>query len=397
MCASSILFQNEEKTVFVLDLPLSIALAQVTEPQPVLFRHLLSCSPVEIPHQSIEPKGPKAIERVLSSTTSSDKSYHSGIQDSIRRSLQEVHASYSGPWYLPRQLPDGQIERQRPGRCDPGSRSSQRLGILPPLILSPSSTEFTDLGAIRDTIVVNFNYEGTQLKTAKDEYWIPPMSAFLLSDVHSSAASFTFYVNSLFENTNHSKYTTFDIVVLDPPWANRSIRRSGAYNTSEHQPKDPFDAVQFVFEKHVSIGGIVAIWITNKETIRTRVVQNLRQSSFEVAEEWIWVKVAASKEPITSLEGVWRHPYEICLIFRRSSMINRSGHQPIRRRIVIANPDLHSRKPSLKQLLALIFPEKTGKLCLEIFARNLTAGWLSWGDQVLLYANEQGWRIQGES
>lgn len=71
----------------------------------------------------------------------------------------------------------------------------------------------------------------------------------------------------------------------------------------------------------------------------------------------------------------------------------------IKRRVVIAVPDLHSRKPCLKQLFEQILfgrqvesiDEKTTPV-LELFARYMVAGWMSWGDEALKYQWEGWWR-----
>ena len=239
-------------------------------------------------------------------------------------------------------------------------------------------------------MVVNFFHEETRLKIAEGIFRIPPVSAFLLSDVTLPPDLFSIFVKSLLQESDDPATGVFDLVVVDPPWTNRSVRRSQNYATSEDQIDDPFDAIEFIFEEHVATGGVVAVWITNKELIRRKVVQKLYQHGFEFSEEWVWLKVTAEGEPILPLEGFWRHPYEICLIFRyRRNPGNLSS--PPTRRILVASPDLHSRKPSLKQLTKLFFPELQLKWCLEIFARNLTAGWVSWGKEALKYANEQAW------
>ncbi len=54
-----------------------------------------------------------------------------------------------------------------------------------------------------------------------------------------------------------------------------------------------------------------------------------------------------------------------------------------------AVPDVHSRKPNLRQLFDEILPP--GYAALEVFARNLTAGWWSWGDDVLHFQHTSHW------
>lgn len=392
MSLSPILFANGDKTVVLLDLPMSIAFAQYLEPSPIP-RQLLSCKPQTAPYPSNDPKHENARQRLLSTTSASDRVYHEEVQSLIRQSLHEIHSSYLGPWCLERQVFDDSPTQNSlcHGRSRPPSpHQKHEAERLPPLILSLSLTEVRNLQSLGDSMAVNFFHEETRLKIADRIFRIPPISAFLLSDVTLPPDLFSAFVKSLLQDSDDPATGVFDLVVVDPPWTNRSVRRSQNYATSEDQIDDPFDAIEFVFEEHVAIGGVVAIWITNKELIRTKVVQKLRQRGFEFLEEWIWLKVTAEGEPITPLEGLWRHPYEICLIFRYWRCSGSLCSLP-RRRILVACPDLHSRKPSLKQLTELLFSELQLKWCLEIFARNLTAGWVSWGKEALKYANEQAW------
>ena len=76
----------------------------------------------------------------------------------------------------------------------------------------------------------------------------------------------------------------------------------------------------------------------------------------------------------------WKKPYEILLVGKKTE---HKAKQP-RRRVIIAVPDLHSRKPCLKHLVEklLLWPGCSG---LEVFARNLVSGWMSWGNEVLKY------------
>lgn len=169
----------------------------------------------------------------------------------------------------------------------------------------------------------------------------------------------------------------------------------------------------------------------------------------ELAEEWYWLKVTKDGRPVTDvcfflsqsssgfdalsslfrdkkdqfipfchcssqkrrqsclgiyqLDGIWRKPYETLLIARRSSLPGPS-HQPhsplidqqmqpeIRRRVIAAVPDLHSRKPCLKSLFEEAFGFREGEYrALEVFARGLVAGWWGWGDECLRFQWEGWW------
>ena len=143
--------------------------------------------------------------------------------------------------------------------------------------------------------------------------------------------------------------------------------------------------------------------MTNKASIRHLVLSSLHQKGFQLREEWIWVKTTASGEPVTALDGLWRRPYEILLLFCRRSEAETTSADALELantrlwatevpiRIFIAVPDYHSRKPCLKEFIEPLLVNTTNYQALEVFARNLTAGWFSWGNEVLKFNWDSQW------
>lgn len=217
---------------------------------------------------------------------------------------------------------------------------------------------------------------------------------------------------------------------------------------------------------------IAAIWITNAEKARRAAYTALSSSGFRICEEWIWIKVTAKGEPISPPSALWRKPYEILVIGRRNenqdqdqhrnqdqnqnqnfsssqSTVNTDMHihmhmQPdpasigpnsepdfhtlipmpmdgqlnITRRVIAAVPDLHSRKPNLRELFERIIftqvdsgptttsssishgarslsPQVRPYTALEVFARNLTAGWWACGNEVIKFNDLECW-VEGD-
>ena len=148
--------------------------------------------------------------------------------------------------------------------------------------------------------------------------------------------------------------------------------------------------------------GLVAVWITNKKTLKEMILGKgglFEQWDVELVEEWIWLKITASGEPICALDSVWRKPYEILLIGRKKKSESavkgdeNEGATDVRRRVMIAVPDLHSRKPNLKEVFETLMGLKRGYKGLEIFARNLTEGWWGWGNEVLKFQMKSCWKV----
>ncbi|KPM44393.1 hypothetical protein AK830_g2216 [Neonectria ditissima] len=183
---------------------------------------------------------------------------------------------------------------------------------------------------------------------------------------------------------------SFDLVVLDPPWPNRSARRrTDKYATVQNLHEMRRLLLHIPVATHLKPDGLVAIWITNKPSIHDFLVSPtglFAAWGLEVVTEWTWLKITTSGEPLYDVESTWRKPWEKLVIAKR---IGSKRPDSLKPKVVFAVPDVHSRKPNLRGLFQDILGQDfTG---LEIFARNLTAGWWSWGDQVLHFQQAEHW------
>ncbi|XP_029387503.1 methyltransferase-like protein 4 isoform X3 [Mus pahari] len=175
------------------------------------------------------------------------------------------------------------------------------------------------------------------------KYLLPPQSSFLLSDI-----------SCMQPLLNCGK--TFDAIVIDPPWENKSVKRS---NRQKH--------LCFVKEE------LYPSW------------------SVEVVAEWYWIKITNSGEFVFPLDSPHKKPYE-CLVLGRvkekTALALRNTDVrvppvPDQKLIVSVPCVLHSHKPPLTEVLKDYI--KPGGQCLELFARNLQPGWMSWGNEVLKF------------
>lgn len=183
----------------------------------------------------------------------------------------------------------------------------------------------------------------------------------------------------------------FNLIVLDPPWPNRSVRRkkTGSYNTAYKLTEIQQLLLSIPVPLHLAPDGLVAIWITNKSSVFDLVTspRGLFASwGLELVTQWTWLKITSSGEPIFNMESTWRKPWETLLIAKRIGAKAPSGLKP---QVIVAVPDVHSRKPSLRFLFEDVFGRDYAAL--EVFARNLTSGWWSWGDQVLRFQAAEHW------
>src|SRR4029077_6931304 len=114
---------------------------------------------------------------------------------------------------------------------------------------------------------------------------------------------------------------------------------------------------------------IAALWVTNTERSRSAVYDVLRAAGLGDFEEWIWAKTTTRGELVSPLEGLWRKPYEILIVGQKKALIEpeNTGHASIAdgvigttkevkmRRLIAAVPDVHSRKPNLKEVFEAVF------------------------------------------
>lgn len=456
----SILYQNEQSTVFIIDIPSSIAQAQRLNSEPkrsVSKKHLLSTPPLESPYAgSCEPKTEAARARLLERIPLGERRFHNEVQLLLQSALQGIqHGHPSGTrWCLPRHFSDE--ERPRTKRKARGSDDSalkkqahQLLSevstpkfsrshwaaakIQPPTILSSTCiNEFESISELNG-VVKNSSALSAILKTdahddgiecTPSEYIIPPESQFVhctipVSDPHSHSHS---HSKSLSPIPGLPPTQKFNLILFDPPWPNRSVRRSRHYNTHPYDlltqrlqdilhihtysasQKPPITSSTSHPHAQICLAGI---WITNSEKSRQTAYDSLSTTGFNIVEEWIWIKTTASGETISPVDGLWRKPYEILVIGRReieseipvsvSSCISLepSGSRVPKRRVFAAVPDLHSRKPSLKGLFERLFFAQGDRVlrytALEVFARNLTAGWCAAGNEVLKFNARECW------
>ena len=233
------------------------------------------------------------------------------------------------------------------------------------------------------------------------DFRIPPHSYCLLSKCEDVAI----FRNAAKEYSSEEQLGVgrFSVIVMDPPWPNHSATRKGNYKCawSKHTILDMLLSMDL--DVHIGPGGFVAVWTTNRPEVRRIVLDELFPAwGVELTEEWIYLKITSNGEPVTPIEGVWRKPYEVLLIGKapanRYAPVPVDNEDEVRRRVIAAVPDLHSRKPCLKNLVeTLLLHDATADFkVLEIFARHLVRGWMSWGDEVLKYNALGHWTRLGE-
>ncbi|KAH6895778.1 MT-A70-domain-containing protein [Thelonectria olida] len=321
----SILYENQDRSLVVIDIPRSLEESQVL-PSELPALRIVSGEAPATPYATPEPRhGAHYSASQASSSSPAAQLAELMTTAAVQYALQHLTSSYPGPFSLPRIL-----EPQQPPSIP---------GQLP---------------------------------------HIPPKAEHLHGSVHAQRETF------------EKSAPSFDLVVLDPPWPNRSARRrTNKYTTVSNLHEMRHLLMHIPIVSHLNPDGLVAVWITNKHSIYDFLVSPaglFAAWGLEVVAEWTWLKVTTSGEPLYDVESAWRKPWEKLVIAKR---IGAKRPEKLRPKVIVAVPDVHSRKPNLKGLFQDVLGEDF--LGLEIFARNLTAGWWSWGDEVLLFQQAEHW------
>ncbi|KAK6526774.1 hypothetical protein TWF281_009977 [Arthrobotrys megalospora] len=228
------------------------------------------------------------------------------------------------------------------------------------------------------------NWMALNITIDKDyEYMIPPKSSFLLGPFTSTLPVF----EAAFGKSSNTP--RFDFMLLDPPWNNRSAKRAKHKDSYKTSTFNVYDLFKLNISESLYDGGVVGIWLTNSTKWRTFLLEKLFPAwKVEMVAEWMWVKITVHGEPILDLEHPVRKPYETLILARPITTTGPSGpassnNRPnLQDKIIFATPDIHSRKPCLKGIIEPYLSNSDPRCC-EIFARNLTEGWFSWGNEVL--------------
>lgn len=354
----SVLFQDEALSVILIDVPASIEEAQVSLAKAgaglTLPKRLVSSQPLDHPFATPEPKDVKG-----------------GLADSVSdlmtaaaaaRALDLLRQQHSGPHCLPRTAhPVRGVEEATVDQSGESVKRSRK--IVPALTGAPTSPE-----------------EACVAETRREDgaAFIPEYSIFLQGTIASERDRFL------------AKAPKFDLIVLDPPWPNRSARRKkGNYKVA-----DSLDSIRTTLSlipvgDHLAADGLVAMWITNKPGVVRLLTGSgglFTQWGLEQVDEWTWLKITTAGEPIVDMASTWRKPWERILIARKRGSLR---SVPGRGKVLVSVPDLHSRKPNLRGVFQDVFSSEY--MGLEVFARNLTAGWWSWGNEVLAFQQPEHW------
>uniref|UniRef100_T1ITA7 Uncharacterized protein n=1 Tax=Strigamia maritima TaxID=126957 RepID=T1ITA7_STRMM len=195
------------------------------------------------------------------------------------------------------------------------------------------------------------------IKWDSKDFLIPANSSFLLSNDLN-----------ILTKTNRR----YDVIIIDPPWTNKSLKRKKCYNTSSE-----VNFLSLPIKDLASKNCLIGVWTTNNSYLINYVKSVMFPHwGVEYETDWHWLKVTRYGEFVVPLNNHTKKPYENLILGRMTgSMENITSNL-----IFVSVPScFHSHKPLIRDLLKnFINKEVKG---LEIFSRSLCSGWTSFGDE----------------
>ncbi|CAL8099847.1 unnamed protein product [Prunus armeniaca] len=228
-----------------------------------------------------------------------------------------------------------------------------------------------------NNLVVNETSEDVEAELLNSQYILPPESSFYMSDLGQ--------IHNLIPAETDCG---FNLIVIDPPWENGSARQKQRYSTL---PNRYFLSLPVKQICHTD-GALVALWVTNREKLRGFVEKELFPAwGVKYVATFFWLKVKADGSLISDLDLFHHRPYE-CLLLglvhgKVTDSKQLSSTKPILpdNQIMLSIPGDYSRKPPIAGLLHEYAPRLQRGRCIELFAREMTAGWISWGNEPLRF------------
>ncbi|XP_063540182.1 N(6)-adenine-specific methyltransferase METTL4 [Cydia strobilella] len=211
------------------------------------------------------------------------------------------------------------------------------------------------------------NSDSAILCTVKDNQFLIP----------SNCRFYCGCVKEQCEKLNGSKY---DIVVADPPWWNKYIRRLKHANEKlSYSMMYNEDIASIPVRNVLSPNCLVAIWCTNAPSNIAAVKELIfPQWGVDYLTTWYWLKVTTDMEPLCDFStGCKKQPYERIILGKVGDV-----KVPEDQLIVSVPSALHSHKPPLLELLSPYVKTSTPQT-LELFARYLLPNTTSVGFEPL--------------
>ncbi|XP_038716571.1 methyltransferase-like protein 2 isoform X2 [Tripterygium wilfordii] len=230
-------------------------------------------------------------------------------------------------------------------------------------------------------LVGNMTSDDAEAKVLDRRYIIPRESSFYMSDLGQ--------IHNVIPADSDCGYS---LIIIDPPWENGSAYQKSMYQTLPNRYFLSLPIKQLIHTE----GALLALWVTNREKLLNFVENELFPAwGVRFAATFYWLKVQADGSLISDIDLFHHRPYERLLLGYCDGVGMNSEHLskviPIKdNQVIISIPGDYSRKPPIGDLLMEHVPALKPTRCIELFAREMMAGWVSWGNEPL-YFQESGY------
>ncbi|WZZ58074.1 methyltransferase-like protein 2 [Brassica napus] len=231
-----------------------------------------------------------------------------------------------------------------------------------------------------NNLVANETEEEVDAEFSNRRYIMPRKSCFYMSDL--------LHLRNLVPAKHEDG---FNLIVIDPPWENASAHQKSKYPTL---PNRYFLSLPIKQLTHAE-GALVALWVTNREKLLNFVEKELFPAwGVKYVATMYWLKVKPDGTMICDLDLVHHKPYEYLILGYRFTELAESKHRSDfelldKNKIIISIPGDFSRKPPIGEILKKHVPGSQPARCLELFAREMAAGWTSWGNEPLRFQDSR--------
>ncbi|CAI9116678.1 OLC1v1017890C1 [Oldenlandia corymbosa var. corymbosa] len=237
-----------------------------------------------------------------------------------------------------------------------------------------------------NNLVMNESANDVEAEILNHRYIMPKKSCFYMSDLRD--------IHNLVPAESDCG---FNLILIDPPWENSSAHQKLKYQTL---PNRHFLSLPIKQLTHTG-GALVALWVTNREKLRRFIESELFPAwGLRYAATFYWLKIKADGSLIGELDLFHHRPYECLLLgysIQQDADIGKlPGHKPLpNNQVFISVPGDYSRKPPLGDMLLEYAPSCGDTRCLELFARELSAGRCCWGNETLRFQDRKYFSTRG--
>ncbi|KAL7071108.1 hypothetical protein ACQ4LE_009812 [Meloidogyne hapla] len=211
-------------------------------------------------------------------------------------------------------------------------------------------------------------------------YLIPPNCSFCIGDVSNINQ-----LNSKFE------MNSFDFIIIDPPWQNRTVKRQKTYKILSNNPQS-FNSNLLIFNIPIpsilTQNGLLCLWITNSEKIFKIALNLIKNWKLKLIAKWHWLKICKSGDPICEFNPSHKVPFETILFACKPESVE--NFKLIKDDFcLISIPNAYpSRKPPISILLEKLKYIKNLQNGLELFGRYLLPNFTTIGYEVIKFQNK---------